>query len=272
MIASLNDKHILITGGSKGIGKALAFDFARRGARVFLVARGEADLVAAMDEINAAHPNMCTGYAPCDVGDASAARDAVAKAVEAGGGLFGLVNNAGVAKPKYFVDAPVEDFDDTMRIDYLGGVYFTKAALEHIPEGGFIAFTSSIAGVMGVFGYTSYCPAKFAQIGFAEALKQEVAERGITVSVLCPPDTSTPGYEDENKTKPFETLELSKTASLMKPETVAERYVDRLLRGQFLVTVNMESWVLCKLHGIAPNLSRGVMGYLMRQAQKKKPG
>ncbi len=269
---SLRDRHILITGGSKGIGRALAFDFARRGARVFLVARGEADLKATARDINEVYADSCTGYASCDVGDANAAADAVAKAVEAGDGLFGVVNNAGVARPRYFAEAPVEDFDDTMRIDYLGGVYFTKAALRHIPEGGFIAFTSSVAGFMGVFGYTSYAPAKFAQIGFAESLQQEVAARGIVVSVLCPPDTNTPGLEEENKTKPFETHELSKSASLMKPEAVAQKYVDRLVRGQFLVTVNFESWVLYRLHGLAPDLSRSIMGYLVRQAQKRKTG
>jgi len=183
--------------------------------------------------------------------------------------IDGIVNNAGIAIPRYFDDVPPEEFERVMRINYLGSVYPTKAALPHMKPGSFIAFTSSVAGYLGAFGYTSYAPSKFAQIGFAESLEQEVKPRGIRVAVLCPPDTQTPGFDEENKTKPFETKYMAGAAKLLPPEKVAERFLDGLERGKFVINCNAESSVICRLKGAAPNLSRWIMHRMVTKAQRK---
>jgi short-subunit dehydrogenase len=138
--------------------------------------------------------------------------------------------------------------------------------------GSFITFTSSVAGFLGVFGFTSYSPSKFALIGFAEALNQEVAARGIRVAVLCPPDTDTPGFEEENITKPYETRALSGTAKLMSAQEVAEVFLKQLERGRFIITCNSESAILYRLQGIAPNFARRYMLRMIRKIQQHKRG
>ncbi len=267
---SLEHKRVLVTGGSKGIGKAITAELVRRGADVFLVARGSDDLAHAKAELQQLRHGTNVETAVCDVTDYAAVERAVASMRESLGGIDGVVNNAGMSIPRYFHETPPEEFERTMRVNYLGSVYPTRAAIEHIGSGGFVAFVSSVAGYLGVFGYTGYCPTKFAQIGFAESLRQEVRARGIQVSVLCPPDTQTPGFDAENKTKPYETKFLSGTASLMSADTVAQRFADGLERGKFLIQCNFESAVLYKLNGLSPTLARWYIDRLIAKAQARK--
>lgn len=267
---NLHERVIVVTGGSKGIGLSIAREFAARGAHLFLIARGLEALEEAQRSILNDFPNTRVEYASCDVVDFDAVTHTVDTILEVYGEIHGVVNNAGYAYPQYFDQLDPQDFLHTMEVDYLGSVYVTKAVLPHLSAGAFIAFTSSVTGYIGTFGYTSYAAAKFAQRGFAESLEQELLEREIQVSVLCPPDTQTPGYDEENKSKPFETAELSKNARLMTSEDVAQRFVQKLIKGKFLINVNLESELLYRLKGIAPGLARRVMHGMVRAAQRKK--
>ena len=259
---------ILITGGSKGIGRAIADELARRGANLFLVARGIDALQETAGEIRAAHPDARVEVRACDVSDHAQVADAVAAMHGAFGKIDGIVANAGIAAPGYFDDIAPEAFEHAMRVNYLGTVYPIKAALPHLQRGAFIGMTSSVAGYIGVFGYTSYAPTKFAQIGLAESLQQELTPRGIHVAVLCPPDTQTPGLDAENGSKPYETQYLSGTAKLMSADTVARRFVNGLERGRFLINCNAESAFLYRLKGIAPNFTRRLINRWIAQAQR----
>jgi 3-dehydrosphinganine reductase len=267
---AVQDKCVLITGGSKGIGRAIAREFAKRGAHPFLVARGRDALEETQRELQRDFPRVRTGICCADVGRADDAERAVAAMLTEMESIDGIVNNAGIAEPRYFDDTEVAVFERTMQVDFLGAVYFTKAAYPHLRPGSFIAFTSSVAGYIGTFGYTSYCPAKFAMLGFAEALDQECRQRDIHVCVLCPPDTQTPGLDAENKTKPFETAWLSRTARLMSADDVARKFVRGLERDRFLIPGNGASALLYRLKGLAPGLSRRIMHVLVRRAQREK--
>ncbi len=262
-------RNILVTGGSKGIGRAIAEELAHRGANVFLVARGQVSLEEAAAAMRASNPGVRVESFACDVADYAQVEAAVAKMCEAFGGIDGVVNNAGLSIPRYFDDIPPSEFEHTMRVNYLGSVYPTKVALPHLRSGAFIAFTSSVAGFLGAFGFTSYAPTKFAQMGFAESLQQELAPRGIRIAVLCPPDTQTPGFDIENTTKPYETKFLSGAAKLMPADEVARRFLDGVSRGKFIITCNAESAALYRLKGIAPGLSRYIMNRLIAKAQRK---
>lgn len=268
-MSTVKDKRVLITGGSKGIGKAIAHEFLRREASVFLIARNPDDLEATKRELAGEFDADRIAIASCDVTDYAAVERAVGKMCDALGGVDAVVNNAGLAIPRYFHETPPDEFEYLMRVNYLGSVYPTRAAIEHIPPGGFIAFVSSVAGYLGVFGYTSYCPTKFAQIGFAESLRQELRPRDIQVSVLCPPDAETPGYEAENETKPYETRALGGTASLMSAAQVARKFADGVERGKFLITCNSESALLYRLNGIAPAFTRGYIDRMIRKIQSR---
>ncbi len=267
---TLRGKRVLISGGSKGIGRAIAVELLSRGSRVFLVARGGSDLAEAKSELSRKFAASEIETQVCDVTDYAAVEGAVESVIERFGGIDGVVNNAGLAIPRYFHETPPDEFERLMRVNYLGSVYPTRAAIAHIPAGGFISFVSSVAGFLGVFGYTSYCPTKFAQIAFAESLRQELRSRGIQVSVLCPPDANTPGYEEENRTKPYETRALAGAASLMEAQEVALKFVDGLERGRFIFTCNFASAMMYRLNGIAPGVTRRYMDRAIQKIQSRR--
>jgi 3-dehydrosphinganine reductase len=241
----------------------------RHGAQVFLVARGAEQLEATCEDLTRRWPG-----ASCDsfVGDVSHPDDmerAVAAMREGMGGVGGVVCNAGFAVPGYFEQIPTEVFQRSVDVDYLGAVWTVRAALPHLEAGAFITLVSSVAGYLGTFGYSAYSGPKAALIGFGETLRQEVGARGVRVSVLCPADTKTPGLEEENRTKPFETRALSASAGLMEPDQVARRYVRALRRGRFLITVNAASWVFYRLKGWLPETVRRLMDGMVARARKK---
>lgn len=89
-----------------------------------------------------------------------------------------------------------------MKVHIYGVWNSISTLLPHMRQrGGYIVNVSSVLGFMGVFGYSDYCPSKFAILGLSEVLKSELKRYGIGISVLCPPDTDTPGFQVENQTK-----------------------------------------------------------------------
>ncbi len=137
-------------------------------------------------------------------------------------------------------------------------------------RGGYIVNVSSICGSIGVFGYADYSAAKFGVIGFSEALRSEVKPHGINVSVLCPPDTDTPGYAEENKTKPPETVAVSGTAGCMKPEQVAGALLKGMGSGQFIIIPGADGQFSVIMKRLFPWLVEMVMDSQIRGVQKPK--
>jgi len=267
----LAGRPVLITGGTRGIGRAVAFELAREGASVFLVARGSDDLDATLAALRARWPGLPVGGRAGDVADPDAMEAAVAAMRTPLGGVGGVVCGAGFARPGYFQEIPRDVFRESVAVNHLGAVWTVRAALPHLAPGGFVSLVSSVAGYLGPFGYAAYAPTKAALIAFAEVLRQEVAGRGIRVSVLCPPDTRTPGLAEEERTKPFETRALSASAGLMEPERVAFRYVRALRRGRFLITVNPASTFYYRLKGWLPETVRRLMDRMVARAQRGGP-
>lgn len=260
----------LITGASRGIGRSIALQLAALGTELILVARDKKALVETERAIKTAHPRSNVTVYSCDLADRKAIEQTTRDIRKRFKTLAGIINNAGYARPGYFGELPVEEFEKAIRTDYLGAVFITHALHDLVSEGGLITVTSSVVGYMGVFGYTSYAGPKFALVGFAETLRQELLARKIQVSVLCPPDTETPGYAEENKTKPYETQALSESAKLMPPDAVAEKFIRGVKKGKFIITCNFESTMLYRLHGIWPSLVFSIMTGMIKKAQKKK--
>jgi len=225
-------RRALVTGGSSGIGRALAFALARAGAHVGIVARRTEPLEETAAALRAAAPASAVTHAVADVADPEQAGRAVAACATALGGLDLLVNNAGIAVARRFEDTPLEVYRELVDVNFLGAVHMTRAALGHLGPGANILNVSSLAGALAVFGYAAYAPSKFALTGFSEVLRQELRPRGITVSVLLPPDTDTPQLAEENRDKPAETRALAGTVPVLAPETVADAALAGLVRGR----------------------------------------
>ncbi|POI30713.1 hypothetical protein CIB84_005536, partial [Bambusicola thoracicus] len=166
-----------------------------------------------------------------------------------------LVNCAGTSVTGKFEDIEVNSFERLMAVNYLGSVYPSRAVISTMKERrmGRIVFVSSQAGQLGLFGYTAYSPTKFALRGLAEALQMEVKPYNIYVTVAYPPDTDTPGFAEESKTKPLETKLISETSSVCQAEQVARVIVKDAIQGNFNSSVGSDGYMLSILtSGMSP--------------------
>jgi 3-oxoacyl-[acyl-carrier protein] reductase len=182
------NKVVLVTGGTRGIGRACAERFAREGALVVLCGRDAATAARVALEIG---PNA--EGAACDVTD-SASVDTLVAAVEAKhGGIDVLVNNAGIEKNGLLARMKDADWDSVMRTNMTGAFHCCRAAARAMlrKRSGRIINISSVLGLRGQAGQTHYCASKAAIIGFSKAYAREVASRNITVNVVAPGYTVT---------------------------------------------------------------------------------
>jgi short-subunit dehydrogenase len=259
-----------VTGGSAGIGLAVAKQLAARGSDVAIFARREAPLRAAVAEIagQRRRPTQRVIWRRIDVADAEAVQRGLADAVAELGAPDLLVNCAGRALPDYFERISLAQLDETMRINFYGCWHTIRALLPHMRErGGYIVNVASLAGLIGIFGYTDYAASKFAVIGFSEALRNELAPHRITVSVLCPPDTETPGLQRENSSKPAETRAVSKAVRALSAEQVAEALLAGMAKRTFLIIPGRAARFRHLVKRFAPRLVERVLNRQVRQAK-----
>lgn len=261
-------KNIIITGASQGIGAAMAQELAAMGANLLLMARNQKNLARICEELSQKYPEADFYYYAGDITNANTILKATELAEEKFSQLHGLINNAGFARPGYFEKLPADDFEQTMQLNYLAAVHMTRSMLPLMQQDSFISYTSSVVGYLGVFGFTSYAPSKFALIGFAQSLRQELWFRKIHISVLCPPDTDTPGLKEEDHGKPIETLELSKSAKLMDANVVAKRFLKKLSRKKFMININFESSLFYILQRLMPETVFHIMIHMLKKARK----
>jgi NAD(P)-dependent dehydrogenase (short-subunit alcohol dehydrogenase family) len=184
---SLKGKTAVVTGGSKGIGKAIAQTFAEAGARVVLAARGVEDLEPAAREIESNGGRALA--VPTDVSDNEQVEALMARAVEEFGGIDILVNNAGAAPFFSTIDQMrLSGFEKYFKIDFTSAVYCTRAAAKQLlaSEGGSVLNVASVAGYIASPGLTYYASAKAALINFTRTVAQEWAPSKVRVNALAP--------------------------------------------------------------------------------------
>ncbi len=181
----MKDKVIVITGASSGIGKALAFVFARHGAAVFLGARSKDKLMGIVAEIQA--DGGKAAFASLDVSVENDCKNFILKAKETFGEIDVLINNAGISMRALFNDTTHDVLKRVMDVNFWGTVYCTKYALPFLLETkGTVAAVSSVAGIKGLPGRTGYSASKFAIHGFMESLRIENMKTGLHVMMAYP--------------------------------------------------------------------------------------
>ncbi|KAL4449376.1 hypothetical protein ABPG77_007020 [Micractinium sp. CCAP 211/92] len=245
--------HVLITGGSKGLGLELSRLCAARGCSVTLVARNQKDLDAALLELQAAAaaattqgkrgssssstPGPKLQALSADTADPAKVKAAVEQAEQAAGPIEVLICNAGLSVPGLFLEQPPEVFERQMRVNYLGTVHTIQAALPGMlrRRAGRVVLVTSGLAIVGFAGYCSYAPTKWALRGLADSLRNELLGTGVEVSIAYPPDMDTPGYAAENETKPALCNAVNKALGneLFPPEKVARCLLGGIERGAY---------------------------------------
>ena len=270
------DKSVLITGGSSGIGLALARQLVVQGAHVCLLARDVQKLENARQQLERLRVNAQQRIAvlAADVSDNASLSPVLSNWIAADGVPDVLINSAGVARPGYFEELTEEIFRWMMDVNYHGTVNTIRCVLPGMiaRKSGQIINFSSIAGVIGVFGYTAYGGSKYAVRGFSDALRAEMKPKGIRVSIVFPPDTDTPQLAWEDQFKPFETRSISGTAKPISADKVAAAVLKAAARGKYAIAPGFEAGYMYFAGTRLGGLIYPIMDAMVRSAQKKKPG
>lgn len=252
----IKNRHVFITGGSSGIGLALAHQFALEGAQVSILARSLDKLEEAKHLIQLS-TGVDVAIFAADVRDF----DSVQKAVVEAGPIDVLVVNQGVFLPQELEKQELDEIRFMIDVNLMGSFNMIKAALPGMKTRNgrgpaSIALMSSQAGQVGIYGYTAYSASKFGLRGLAEALQQEVIADNIHVSLIYPPDTETPGFAEENKRRPQLTSIIAASSGAMKADEVAKRALDGIKSGSFFVPCNFEGSLLAiATAGLSPQRS-----------------
>ncbi len=267
----LHNQHVLITGGSSGIGLAIARQASQAGARLSLIGRDPAKLASAAAQIHTETPQTRHIVTlPVDVSVEAALLAALQAAEVVHGPVDILITSAGVARPGYFEDVPVSVFERTMAVNYFGTLYAIKAVVPGMRSRGCgaVVIIASGAGLVGLFGYTPYAPTKFALRGLAESLRAELKPAGIAVTIVYPPDTDTPQLTEENLTKPPETRALTAGGGLWTADAVARITLAAVRSGRFSVTPGLPLTLLGWLHSLIAPLLRWSFDRIAARARR----
>ncbi|HYY57560.1 MAG TPA: SDR family oxidoreductase [Pyrinomonadaceae bacterium] len=217
----LNGKAAIVTGGTKGIGRAIAWALVRQGVNVCISARHEDEIKRAVAELGRVGEARVTGMV-CDVRDYEEVRALVKHTVEELGGVDILVNNAGIGLFGRVEDLSPEDFRAVLETNLFGVFYCCHEAIPQMKRrggGGYIINISSLAGVNAHPQMAAYNASKFGLNGFSEALMQEVRHDRIKVSYIMPGSVNTHFGDDEpSEEKSWQ----------LQPEDIAQVVIDLL--------------------------------------------
>ncbi|MEV5833289.1 SDR family NAD(P)-dependent oxidoreductase [Nocardia sp. NPDC052112] len=221
--------HAVITGGSSGLGLELARRLAQRKLRVTLLARDPVKLADAVATITAAAPGADIRALAVDVSDSAALEEKFRSLLAATGGIDILINSAGILREGYFERLDDADFREVMEANFFGTVNTIRTALPYLEraERGRIVNIASVSGLTGVFGYTPYCAAKHAVVGFTESLRYELEPQGIALHLVCPGEFDSPMVDALEQHRTPE----NRRHTLLIPKLPIGRIADEIIDG-----------------------------------------
>jgi short-subunit dehydrogenase len=247
------DKTVIITGASSGIGAATAHVFAAAGANVVLAARDEARLAAVADKVAGR-----TLVVPTDVGDREAIERLVAKTVATFGGIDMVINNAGVGLVAPVAELRAHDFERALAVDLFGPLALTQAALPHMRrDGGQLIYVSSVVGLRALPYLGGYAAAKAALDRLTEALRVELRDSGITITLVRPSSTQT-GFAQNRLGSGHERRHVSARAAT--PEQVARAILKAAVREPRVAYISWADRLTVAFSLLAPTLTDWMLG------------
>jgi NAD(P)-dependent dehydrogenase (short-subunit alcohol dehydrogenase family) len=267
---SMNGQCVFITGGSRGLGLAIAIECARRGARIAICARDSAALGRAAERLR----ERGTEVLPltCDVRSAEEMRAAIKRAYETFGRIDLLVNNAGTIAVGPRESLTRQDYEDAMNTHFWAMYSAVESVLPIFQRqgGGRIANITSIGGKLSVPHLLAYSVSKFAAVGYSEGLRAELARRNVSVTTVCPGlmRTGSPrnAWFKAQHRKEYTWFTLSDTLPgfSIGARSAARTTVNAALRGEAEVVLSLPAQLAVLVHGVAPGLTANVMAIAAR--------
>jgi NAD(P)-dependent dehydrogenase (short-subunit alcohol dehydrogenase family) len=258
---------VLITGGSRGLGLALAERYGRDGAKLVLAARDH-------DELTAARQTLLTRGAvrspddvliiPADLADPAQATSLIEHSINHFGRIDVLINNAGIIEVGPFENQPLEAFHRAMATNFFAAVHTTQSALPHMlsQRSGSIVNIASIGGKFAMPHLLPYVSSKFALVGFSQGLHAELRHKGIRVTTVCPGLMRTGGEVNAHYTGQLRKEERWFTLAARTPVIAAsvQHAADKIFQavsiGRAEITITPQAWLAARVAGVAPETTQ----------------
>lgn len=264
---------VVIAGGSRGLGLALAARWGRAGARLVLAARNHDELIRAREILLRQKAVQSPGdvlLIPADLTDAAQATSLIEHAVEHFGRIDVLINNAGIIEVGPVEDQPLAAYRRAMATNFFAALYTTHAALPYMldrkPSQGDAAIVNiaSVGGKLAVPHLLPYTASKFALTGFSEGLHAELRHKGVRVTTVCPGVMRT-GSEDHaeftgqtRKERRWFMLAAKMPVVTTSVDSAARTIYHAVARGRAEITISPQAWVAARAAGLAPGATQYV--------------
>ena len=255
-----------ITGGGSGIGLRLAELLAEQGSRLAVFdLRLSGEVRRRLDRAGGA-----TTFHEVDVRDAAALESAVAAAVGEVGAPTLAINSAGVQRNRPFLELSAADFDFVVDVNLRGSRNFAAAVLPRMAAGGRLVLIASLAGLVGNYGYAAYNASKFGVVGLASALRIECRPRGITVSVVCPPEVQTPMVSEERRTASAVSLATKDFAGVVEIDDLCRDILRGADRGEWMIVTGGRARLTRHLARLFPGLMNRITDRMVAEALRRE--
>jgi short-subunit dehydrogenase len=264
---------VVISGGSSGIGLDLAKAYAKQGANLVLMARNQQRLDTAVkdcQQVAGSASQTILAYS-VDVADQTQLDACVANIKEQVNVPDILILSAGIVASEHFLEQSDQGFDDIYQINVLGSRAVARAFLPDMVNNGKgqLCFVGSLGGLISTYGYSAYSASKFAVVGMAGALRQELHASGVGVSVLCPPEVDTPMVANEAHNILPQTRFIKDVGGTLKVETVTQSALKGIQKNKFMIVPGVMAKVTYWQARCFPKTSAWVMQKLVNYASKK---
>lgn len=267
---SFKGRVVVITGGSRGLGLALARRFAAEGARLGLLARSPDQLTTAARELTARGADVLA--IPCDIRDRTSAEGAVQRIAGHFGAIDVLVNNAGVIQVTPFEHARLEDFRDSLDTHFWGPLYLIRACLPFFEWRGWgrIVNIASIGGRVALPHLMPYSVGKFALVGFSEALRAELLRHGVAVTTVTPFLMRTGGHRNavvrgqHAKEATWFALGTASRWTALNADRVARQVIEAARRGNAAISPGMLGRAAAVMQVATPGLTSALAAAAVR--------
>jgi NAD(P)-dependent dehydrogenase (short-subunit alcohol dehydrogenase family) len=268
---AIRGKTAMVTGAASGIGRAIALELAREGARVYMIDVDEPALQAVADEVRALGVDALARV--CDVSDPAQNTAAVQYLLQQWTTLDILVNNAGITYYGRTLAMSAEHWNRLLAINLHAPIQFTRELMPALLKRGdaHVLNVASILGLVGLARVTAYCTSKFGLVGFSESLRHECGRMGLGVTALCPGFVNTQLFDSAPLGHDLYEPKKPPRWSLITPEAVAERAVKAIYRNQGVVVMQPTSRLLYWAKRFAPSLLDLVHRVRIRQQDAPTP-